>query len=203
VRRARASELSHLEPNDDLGVCRPAPRVDARWIIMVGVCTEVDRIHPLLGIGKELSVQFVLGCTAEEFASTLRHIARGEIPASRSSPAPSASRAWPRPSRSSAPRTATPRSSSSPGARLRPGGASAAQRRQSRRRRGRTAPCPRGRGGGRRSSPCADRSGDGRRSHPQMGAKPRACARGRSGFGLTSNGPARRIRTAPGPGASA
>jgi hypothetical protein len=202
VRRARASELSHLEPNDDLGVCRPAPRVDARWIIMVGVCTEVDRIHPLLGIGKEL-------CSSSS-AAPPRSSPRpsvtspgGEIPASRSSPAPSASRAWPRPSRSSAPRTATPRSSSSPGARLRPGGASAAQRRQSRRRRGRTAPCPRGRGGGRRSSPCADRSGDGRRSHPQMGAKPRACARGRSGFGLTSNGPARRIRTAPGPGASA
>jgi threonine dehydrogenase-like Zn-dependent dehydrogenase len=48
-------------------------------IVVVGVCMEADTIHPMLGIGKELSVQFVLGYTADEFAATLRHIAEGAI----------------------------------------------------------------------------------------------------------------------------
>ncbi|MBI1846192.1 MAG: zinc-binding dehydrogenase [Candidatus Rokubacteria bacterium] len=50
-------------------------------IVVVGVCMEADTIHPMIGISKELSVQFVLGYTADEFASTLRHIAAGAIPA--------------------------------------------------------------------------------------------------------------------------
>ena len=49
-------------------------------IVVVGVCMEPDTIHPLIGIVKELSLQFVLGYTPEEFAATLRHIAEGEIP---------------------------------------------------------------------------------------------------------------------------
>jgi threonine dehydrogenase-like Zn-dependent dehydrogenase len=49
-------------------------------IVVVGVCMEPDTIHPLLGIGKELNLQFVLGYTPDEFAATLRHIAEGEIP---------------------------------------------------------------------------------------------------------------------------
>ena len=49
-------------------------------IVVVGVCMEADTIHPMLGIGKELNVQFVLGYTAEEFAATLGHIATGAIP---------------------------------------------------------------------------------------------------------------------------
>jgi threonine dehydrogenase-like Zn-dependent dehydrogenase len=49
-------------------------------IVVVGVCMEPDTIHPMLGIGKELNLQFVLGYTAEEFAATLRHIAEGTIP---------------------------------------------------------------------------------------------------------------------------
>ena len=55
-----------------------APR-DTR-IVVVGVCMEPDTIYPLLGIAKELSVQFVLGYTPDEFAATLRHIAEGAIP---------------------------------------------------------------------------------------------------------------------------
>ena len=43
-----------------------APR-DAR-IVVVGVCMETDRSEPMLGIIKELNVQFVLGYTPEEFA---------------------------------------------------------------------------------------------------------------------------------------
>ena len=48
-------------------------------IVVVGVCMEPDTIHPLRGISKELSVQFVLGYTPEEFAVTLRHIAEGLV----------------------------------------------------------------------------------------------------------------------------
>lgn len=47
--------------------------------VVVGVCMQPDRIRPLLGINKELALQFVLGYTAEEFAATLRHIADGEL----------------------------------------------------------------------------------------------------------------------------
>jgi threonine dehydrogenase-like Zn-dependent dehydrogenase len=49
-------------------------------IVVVGVCMEADTIHPLLGIVKELSFQFVLGYTQDEFAATLGHIAEGRIP---------------------------------------------------------------------------------------------------------------------------
>jgi threonine dehydrogenase-like Zn-dependent dehydrogenase len=50
-------------------------------IVVVGVCMEADTIHPMLGISKELNLQFVLGYTQDEFAATLGHIAAGAIPA--------------------------------------------------------------------------------------------------------------------------
>jgi threonine dehydrogenase-like Zn-dependent dehydrogenase len=56
-----------------------APR-DAR-IVVVGVCMETDRSEPMLGILKELNVQYVLGYTPEEFAHSLRLIAEGEVDA--------------------------------------------------------------------------------------------------------------------------
>ena len=59
------------------GIMEGAPR-GAR-IVVAGVCMEPDQIEPIFGINKELSVQFVLGYTPEEFASTLRNIAEGEI----------------------------------------------------------------------------------------------------------------------------
>src|SRR5262249_11102641 len=49
-------------------------------IVVAGVCMEDDRIRPLIAINKELSVQFVLAYTPEEFATTLGHIAEGRIP---------------------------------------------------------------------------------------------------------------------------
>jgi threonine dehydrogenase-like Zn-dependent dehydrogenase len=49
-------------------------------IVVVGVCMEADTIYPMLGISKELNLQFVLGYTADEFAATLNHIAEGRIP---------------------------------------------------------------------------------------------------------------------------
>jgi threonine dehydrogenase-like Zn-dependent dehydrogenase len=48
--------------------------------VVVGVCMEQDVIRPLLAISKELSLQFVLAYTPEEFAETLQHIAHGRLP---------------------------------------------------------------------------------------------------------------------------
>jgi threonine dehydrogenase-like Zn-dependent dehydrogenase len=50
-------------------------------IVVVGVCMERDHFEPMFGINKELSVQFVLAYTPEEFALTMYHIADGKIPA--------------------------------------------------------------------------------------------------------------------------
>jgi threonine dehydrogenase-like Zn-dependent dehydrogenase len=49
-------------------------------IVVVGVCMEPDTIYPMLGISKELNLQFVLGYTPDEFTATLHHIAEGRIP---------------------------------------------------------------------------------------------------------------------------
>jgi threonine dehydrogenase-like Zn-dependent dehydrogenase len=54
-----------------------APR-QAR-VVVVGVCMESDRLEPSLGINKEVSLQFVLGYTPEEFAATLEALADGRI----------------------------------------------------------------------------------------------------------------------------
>ena len=100
-------------------------------IVVVGVCMEADTIYPMLGINKELNLQFVLGYTPEEFAATLRHIAEGAIPVDAADHGPCRRRAaWPRPSRISARPSATPRSSFIPSAeRLRAGRLGCAARR--------------------------------------------------------------------------
>jgi len=56
-----------------------APR-DGR-LIVAGVCMESDTIEPMFGIVKELSLQFVLGYTPDEFARALRLLAEGEVDA--------------------------------------------------------------------------------------------------------------------------
>ncbi len=56
-----------------------APR-DAK-IVVVGVCMELDTIEPMFGIVKELSLQFVLGYTPDEFARSLRLLADGQVDA--------------------------------------------------------------------------------------------------------------------------
>ena len=48
-------------------------------VIVVGVCMQEDRIRPLVGINKQLTLQFVLGYTATEFAETLQAFIDGEI----------------------------------------------------------------------------------------------------------------------------
>lgn len=60
-------------------VFEAAPR-DAR-VVVAGVCMEPDRIEPLFGIVKELSLQFVLGYTPEEFARCLSLLAEGRVDA--------------------------------------------------------------------------------------------------------------------------
>ncbi len=45
--------------------------------VIVGVCMEPDQIRPLLGITKEINLQFVLAYTPEEFAQTLHLLAEG------------------------------------------------------------------------------------------------------------------------------
>lgn len=56
---------------------RMAPK-DAR-ILVVGACMQEDRIHPMLGIGRELNIQFVLAYEPAEFASALAAIADGRV----------------------------------------------------------------------------------------------------------------------------
>jgi len=56
---------------------RMAPK-DAR-ILVVGVCLQEDRLHPYLGIRRELNLQFVLGYEPAEFADALGAIADGTV----------------------------------------------------------------------------------------------------------------------------
>ena len=56
---------------------RLAPR-DAR-IVVVGACMEPDQINPIIGISRELDIQFVLAYTPEEFGHSLHVIANGDV----------------------------------------------------------------------------------------------------------------------------
>ncbi len=56
---------------------RMAPR-NAR-ILVVGACMQTDTFHPMLGIGKELNLQFVLGYEPMEFSGALTAIAEGRV----------------------------------------------------------------------------------------------------------------------------
>jgi threonine dehydrogenase-like Zn-dependent dehydrogenase len=48
-------------------------------VIVAGVCMVEDRIRPLLAINKQLTLQFVLGYTPEEFAEALAALSDGRI----------------------------------------------------------------------------------------------------------------------------
>jgi threonine dehydrogenase-like Zn-dependent dehydrogenase len=48
-------------------------------IMVVGVCMESDHLQPMIGVAKELSIEFSFGYDPVEFAETLRRIAEGEI----------------------------------------------------------------------------------------------------------------------------
>ena len=48
-------------------------------ITVVGVCMETDQVVPFFAIAKELSLQFALAYSTEEFAAALRAIAEGDV----------------------------------------------------------------------------------------------------------------------------
>lgn len=48
-------------------------------VIVAGVCMKEDRIRPLVGINKQLTIQFVLGYTPQEFADSLAALGDGSI----------------------------------------------------------------------------------------------------------------------------
>ena len=56
---------------------RIAPK-DAR-ILVVGACLQEDQFHPMLGIGRELSMQFAFGYEPLEFGAALTSIAEGNV----------------------------------------------------------------------------------------------------------------------------
>ena len=56
---------------------RMAPK-NAR-ILMVGACMQPDTIHPMIGIRRELSIQFALGYEPAEFSASLAAIADGKV----------------------------------------------------------------------------------------------------------------------------
>lgn len=48
-------------------------------VIVVGVCMEEDRMRPMIGINKQLSLTFVLGYSAAEYAEALGALTDGSI----------------------------------------------------------------------------------------------------------------------------
>ncbi len=48
-------------------------------VVVVGVCMTEDRIRPMLGINKHLTLQFVLGYTPDEYREALEAIADGRV----------------------------------------------------------------------------------------------------------------------------
>src|SRR3954447_22411970 len=58
-------------------ILRRAP-VGAR-VVVAGVCTQADAIHPYFAIAKQINVQFVLAYDPTEFTDCLRAIAEGDI----------------------------------------------------------------------------------------------------------------------------
>lgn len=54
-----------------------APR--GSQIVVVGVCMVADTVRPMVAVGKELNLQFVLGYDPLQFQTTLNRIADGEL----------------------------------------------------------------------------------------------------------------------------
>jgi 2-desacetyl-2-hydroxyethyl bacteriochlorophyllide A dehydrogenase len=48
-------------------------------LVVAGVCMQPDTVHPFFAIAKEISMQFVNAYDPEEFASSLRALAEGDI----------------------------------------------------------------------------------------------------------------------------
>ncbi len=63
------------------GMIDQAMRMASRHarILVVGVCMPRDHLHPMVGIGKELTLQFALGYSSAEFALALERISHGAV----------------------------------------------------------------------------------------------------------------------------
>jgi threonine dehydrogenase-like Zn-dependent dehydrogenase len=63
------------------GMINEAMRVAPRntRILVVGACMQQDHLYPMLGIGKELNIQFALGYEPSEFNDALTAIADGRV----------------------------------------------------------------------------------------------------------------------------
>ncbi|MBA4180982.1 MAG: alcohol dehydrogenase [Anaerolinea sp.] len=63
------------------GTLRQAMELVARFgrVVVVGVCMKEDRIYPMVGINKQLTMQFVLGYSAAEYAEALGALADGSV----------------------------------------------------------------------------------------------------------------------------
>jgi threonine dehydrogenase-like Zn-dependent dehydrogenase len=48
-------------------------------VLVVGACMQEDRVHPMVGIGRELQIQFALGYEPHEFVAALEAIADGKV----------------------------------------------------------------------------------------------------------------------------
>ena len=48
-------------------------------VVVVGVCMKEDKILPMVGVTKQLTLQFVLGYTPEEYAETLIALGEGSV----------------------------------------------------------------------------------------------------------------------------
>ncbi len=48
-------------------------------VVVVGVCMEEDRVRPMVGVNKHLTVRFVLGYNADEYAEALASLTDGSI----------------------------------------------------------------------------------------------------------------------------
>ncbi|HWT50238.1 MAG TPA: zinc-binding dehydrogenase [Mycobacterium sp.] len=60
--------------DDVLLRARPGTR-----LVVAGVCMQPDTVHPFFAIAKEINVQFVLAYNPDEFGTSLRALAEGEI----------------------------------------------------------------------------------------------------------------------------
>ena len=63
------------------GMIDQAMRMSPRFarVLVVGACMQHDQILPMVGIGKELNIQFVLGYEPLEFSGALEAIAEGKV----------------------------------------------------------------------------------------------------------------------------
>ena len=48
-------------------------------VVVVGVCMLEDTIRPMVGINKQLTLRFVLGYTADEYAEALAALTAGRV----------------------------------------------------------------------------------------------------------------------------